>query len=71
MMMVESIRKKLFCLLNKKIKIIYCGSRNKKEVYYGYVFKLYLNVFVIKNDYNETKCFSYVDVLTKTVKIIY
>ncbi len=71
MMTIDKIRKILFNLLGKQVKIIYCGGRNKKEIYNGYIFKLYRSVFIIKTTFGDTKCFSYADVLTKTVKIIY
>ena len=71
MMNVNKIKNILSGLLGKRVKLIYFGSRNKKEVYCGYIYKLYRNVFVIKNELNDTKCFSYVDILTKSLKIIY
>ncbi len=71
MMTISKIKKLLSGLIGKKVKVIYYGSRNRKEVYYGCIYKLYQNVFLIRNDECCAKSFSYVDVLTKTVKIIY
>ena len=70
MMTVSKIKAYLHFNIGKKIKIIYYGSRNKREIYEGFILKLYQNVFVVKLLSGDIKCFSYIDVLTKTVKII-
>ena len=51
------------------IVIIYYGSRNKKEKYYGVLDKIYNNIFAIKLDNGDIKSFSYIDILTKTIQI--
>ena len=61
MMTISKIKNLLSSLIGKRVKVIY----------YGYIYKLYQNVFLIKDDECCAKSFSYVDVLTKTVKIIY
>ena len=63
------IRKNLISMIGSKIVVIYYGSRNKKESYEGVLFKLYRNIFTIKLVSGEIKCFSYADLLTKTVQI--
>ena len=52
-----------------KIVVIYYGSRNRKERYNGYLWKLYNNVFLIKLTTGEIKSFTYIDILTKIIQI--
>lgn len=68
-MSIKKIREEISYLLGMKITIIYQGSRNRKERYDGIIFKTYMNVFSLKLFTGEMKCFSYIDVLTKTIQI--
>jgi len=68
-MNIKNIRNYLITKVGSNIVIIYYGSRNKKEIYRGILWKLYKNVFVIKLSNGEVKSFSYIDILTKTVQI--
>ena len=68
-MNVNSIKKYLNTKIGSDILVIYYGSRNKKEIYKGILFKLYRNIFVIKLHNNEVKSFAYTDILTKTIQI--
>jgi len=51
------------------VKVIYNGSRNKKEEYEGIIKEVYNYIFIIKTDGNEVKSFSYRDVLTNTIDL--
>lgn len=56
----------------KKVKIIHNGSRNKVEIYEGYIYAVYPQIFSImtnSNNYVQTRSFSYNDVLSKTIEI--
>ena len=64
-----NIRNYLKTKFGSNIVIIYYGSRNKKEIYKGILFKLYSNIFIIKLSSGDIKSFSYSDILTKTVQI--
>lgn len=69
MMTINKIRFLIGSLLGKNVTVVLYGSRNKKEKYFGVVYKLYQNIFIIKLANGSVKSFSYIDVLTKTVKI--
>lgn len=69
--MIAKIKKELEKNSGKKIHITINGSRNKVENYEGIIKDVYNNIFTIIQDNNEIKSFSYVDVLTKNIKIYY
>mgnify|MGYP003296494526 CR=1 FL=1 len=54
--------------VGQKVLIEYNLGRNKIEKYEGIIEKLYNAVFLVKVK-NETKSFSYSDLITKTIKI--
>ena len=68
-MNVKNIKNYLKSKVGSNIIVIYFGSRNKKEKYYGIVYKVYENIFTIKLNNSEIKSFSYIDILTKTIQI--
>jgi uncharacterized protein Veg len=68
-MNIREIKRYLRYKVGSNVVIVYYGSRNKKEKYKGVVYKTYDNVFTIKVDEDIIKCFSYNDILTKTVQI--
>ena len=68
-MNVKIIKNYLKTKVGCNIIVVYYGSRNKKEKYYGIVDKIYNNIFTIKLESGEVKSFSYIDVLTKTIQI--
>ena len=68
-MNVKVIRRYLHSKIGSNIVIIYYGSRNRKERFEGIIYKVYNNVFTVKTTNGDIKCFSYKDVLTKTVQI--
>lgn len=68
-MNINNIRNYLRAKVGFDIIVIYYGSRNRKEIYRGVLYKLYRNIFIIKLPCGEVKSFSYNDILTKTVQI--
>ena len=68
-MNIKRIRDYLRSKVGSNIVIIYRGSRNRKEKYYGILAKVYDNIFTIRCVNGEVRCFSYIDILTKTVQI--
>ena len=64
------IRKYLSSKVGNKVKIIYYGSRNKKERYEGILYNTYCNIFVIKTLSGELKSFSYIDILIKNIRVL-
>ena len=68
-MNIREIRRYLKYKVGSNIVIVYYGSRNKKEKYNGIIDKTYDNVFTIKIENGNIKCFSYNDILTKTIQI--
>ena len=68
-MNIKQIRKYLCSKVGFNIVIIYYGSRNKKEIYKGVLYKLYSNIFTIRLCNGEIKSFSYTDILTRTIQI--
>ena len=69
--MIKKIKSNISDNLNKKVKILYNGSRNKKEEYIGTIKEVYNNIFIVKLDTDEIKSFSYFDVLTNTVEVFF
>ena len=69
-MTVSSVKKDLLDHLGDVVKIKYNLGRNKFEEYEAIIKELYDYVFLLENDYG-TKSFSYIDVITKTIKIDY
>ena len=68
-MNIKTIRNYLKTRVGYNIIIIYYGSRNRKEIYKGVLYKLYGNIFTVRLYNGEIKSFSYIDVLTKTIQI--
>ena len=70
-MTINGIKNKFDKRLGDNVKVIYNGSRNKREEYFGIISETYNYIFVIKMDSNKRKSFSYSDVLTNTIKVIF
>ena len=68
-MSIRHIKRYLETRIGSKIIVIYYGSRNRKERYEGYLWKVYANVFVIRLTTGEIKSFNYFDILTKIIQI--
>ena len=68
-MNIKVIKRYLASKVGSRIIVIYYGSRNRKERYDGFLFKVYPNVFIIKLTGGEIKSFTYIDILTKNIQI--
>ena len=68
-MNIKNIRGYLKTKIGGNILVVYYGSRNRKEVYKGILYKLYDNIFTVKLLEGDIKSFSYSDILTKTIQI--
>lgn len=69
-MTISSVKKDLLDHLGDIVKIKYSLGRNKYEEYEAKVKELYDYVFLLDTKFG-TKSFSYIDVITKTIKIDY
>ena len=69
MMNVKYIRHYLMNVIGSPVVVLYYGSRNKKKQYSGILYRVYNNIFAIKLDNGEIKCFSLIDILTKTIRL--
>lgn len=70
-MTIDIIKNKIDDRIGETVKVIYNGSRNRKEEYSGVIAETYNFIFIVKMDGNEKKSFSYSDVLTNTIQIIF
>ena len=70
-MTIEKIKSDIDNNLGSNVKIIYNGSRNKREEYSGVIAETYNFIFIVTTKEKEKKSFSYRDVLTNTVEIIF
>lgn len=70
-MTIDIIKNKIDNRIGNNVKVIYNGSRNKREEYSGVITETYNYIFVVKMDSNEKKSFSYCDVLTNTIEIFF
>ena len=69
-MMISKVKKELLEHLGDVVSIKYNLGRNKYEEYEAIVKELYDYVFLVECD-NIVKSFSYIDVITKTIRIDY
>lgn len=69
-MNLDIIKCELSKKINKKVIITEKGMRNRKNIFEGYLYKLYPNIFSIMTKDGE-KTFSYADFATKTILIKY
>lgn len=69
-MTISSVKKDLLEHLGDVVKLKYSLGRNKYEEYEAIVKELYDYVFLVDTDFG-TKSFTYIDVITKVIKIDY
>ena len=69
-MTISSVKKDLLEHLGDIVKIRYDLGRNKYEEYEAIIKELYDYVFLVESKLG-TKSFSYIDVITKSIKIDY
>lgn len=70
-MTIDIIKNKIDNRIGDNVKVIYNGSRNRKEEYSGVISETYNYIFIVKMDGNEKKSFSYSDVLTNTIEVFF
>lgn len=68
--MIDKIKKDIYKHLNKEVKIISKENRNRNEIFFGNIVEIYSHVFIVSNG-NETKSFSYSDVLARDIQITF
>ena len=68
-MNIRIIKNYLKSKIGCNVVIIYYGSRNRKEIYKGVLYRLYSNIFTIRLYNGDIKSFSYIDILTKTIQM--
>ena len=66
--MIENVKNNIEELIGKEATVKYNLGRNKYEKYNGIINETYNKIFLIETN-GIKKSFSYVDVLTKNVKI--
>ena len=69
-MTISKVKKELLEHLGDVVSIKYSLGRNKYEEYEAIIKELYEYVFLVECD-NIVKSFSYIDVITKAIKIDY
>ena len=69
-MTISKVKRELLEHLGEVVSIKYNLGRNKYEEYKAIVKELYDFVFLVECD-NVIKSFSYIDVITKTIRIDY
>ena len=69
-MTISKVKKELLEHLGDVVSIKYSLGRNKYEEYEAIIKELYDYVFLVECD-NVVKSFSYIDIITKTIKIDY
>lgn len=70
-MMIDKIKDNIDSRIGDNVKVVYYGSRNRKEEYSGVIAETYNYIFIVKRDGNEVKSFCYSDILTKTIKLFF
>ena len=69
-MTISSVKKEMLEHIGDIVSIKYSLGRNKYEEYEAIIKELYDYVFLVECD-NVVKSFSYIDVITKVIKIDY
>ncbi len=70
-MMIDKIKDNIDSRIGDSVKVVYYGSRNRKEEYSGVIAETYNYIFIVKMDGNEVKSFCYSDILTETIKLFF
>ncbi len=70
-MTINMIKDNIDSKIGDSVKVIYNGSRNKKEEYSGVIVETYNFIFIVKTDSQEKKSFSYHDVLTNVIEVTF
>ena len=70
-MTISEVKSELNNIVGKEVTIKYNLGRNKYEKYDVVIKELYSNIFLVELKEKMIKSFSYTDVITSTIKIIY
>ena len=70
-MTIDKIKNNIDSKLGDSVKVVYNGSRNKKEEYSGVIAEAYNFIFIVRTKEEEKKSFSYRDVLTNVVEVYF
>lgn len=70
-MTIDRIKNKIDNRIGDNVRVIYNGSRNRREEYSGIITETYNYIFIVKIHSNEKKSFSYSDVLTNTIEVFF
>lgn len=70
-MTIDKIKNNINDKIGDSVKVVYNGSRNKREEYSGVITETYNFIFIIKTEEEEKKSFSYRDVLTNTIEVFF
>lgn len=68
-MTINAIKDNIDSKIGDVVKVIYNGSRNRKEEFSGVIVETYNYIFIVKTDTHEKKSFSYRDVLTNVIEV--
>ena len=69
-MTISSVKKEMLEHIGDQVKVKYSLGRNKYEEYEAVIKELYDFVFLVDCG-NITKSFSYIDIITKVIRIDY
>ena len=69
-MTISSVKKEMLEHLGDQVSIKYSLGRNKYEEYEAKIKELYDYIFLVDTDFG-VKSFSYIDVVTKVIRIDY
>lgn len=70
-MTIDMIKDNIDSKIGDSVKVIYNGSRNRKEEYSGIIVETYNYIFIVKTTSLEKKSFSYRDVLTNVIEVTF
>lgn len=70
-MTIDKIKNNINSKIGDDVKIIYNGSRNRKEEYLGTISETYDYIFIVKTKESEKKSFSYRDVFINIVEVFF
>ena len=62
-MNIDKVKNKVLLYKGKNVYFKFNGSRNKVEEFKGIIINTYPSIFIVRDDTNKIKSFSYSDVL--------
>lgn len=70
-MSITQIKENIENHCGEDVRIVYHGSRNKREVYNGTISETYQSIFIVKLDSSQLKSFCYSDVLINSIQLYF